>query len=128
MNPFKAARVALGATQQEVADATGVARSTIASLETGKRNGQIEVVQRLAAHYGVPVDALLRSEIEQLEQESSGRARTPATDPLSDILDLLRALRERPGLEHLVRQLAHHDDPVTVRRIIKAVNALLDEE
>lgn len=35
MNPFKAARVALGATQQEVADATGVARSTIASLETG---------------------------------------------------------------------------------------------
>jgi|SRR5581483_1715960 len=51
-----------GLTQQALAAAANVTRDMIAQIETGKRQGSIDTLGRLAAALGVPIDALVESE------------------------------------------------------------------
>ena len=51
-------RLQMGSTQQEVADALGMDRSTLNKYETGDRIPNMLTVRRLAAFYGISVDEL----------------------------------------------------------------------
>lgn len=56
---IKKARKETGFTQREVSEETGIPQSTIAYIETGKREPDIEKLGILADFYGVSVDWLL---------------------------------------------------------------------
>lgn len=53
-------------TQQELADRIGVTRQTVLSIERGRYNPSVGLALRIAAVFGVPVEALF--EIEREEQ------------------------------------------------------------
>lgn len=56
---IKKARKEIGFTQREVSEATGIPQSTIAYIETGKREPDLEKLGILADFYGVSIDWLL---------------------------------------------------------------------
>ena len=56
---MKQARINTGFTQREVARDTGIPQSTIAYIETGKREPDIEKLGILADFYGVSLDWLI---------------------------------------------------------------------
>lgn len=53
---IKTLRKAKGMTQQELADATGINRSTLGGYETGRRNPRLPDLQQLAEFFGVGLD------------------------------------------------------------------------
>lgn len=53
---LKTLRKTKGLTQQEVAEAIGVTRSTIGGYEIGRRNPHLSEMQKLADFYGVGLD------------------------------------------------------------------------
>ncbi|MGI6005015.1 MAG: helix-turn-helix domain-containing protein [Christensenellales bacterium] len=55
---LRSLRQNMGSTQQEVADALGMDRSTLNKYETGDRVPNMVTVKRLALFYGVSVDEL----------------------------------------------------------------------
>jgi putative transcriptional regulator len=55
-------------TQQELAERVGVTRQTIVSIERGRYNPSIDLALRLAAAFGVPVEALF--EIQRDESDA----------------------------------------------------------
>jgi len=58
-NKIKAARLNAGYTQQQVADATGIARNVICRLETGTRQPDLENLGILIDFYEVSADWIL---------------------------------------------------------------------
>ena len=54
--------LAVGMTQQELADRVGVARQTIVAIERGKYNPSVALAIRLARIFGVPVEELFELE------------------------------------------------------------------
>ena len=56
---MRKARAETGLTQREVSEETGIPQSTIAYIETGTREPDIEKLGILADFYGVSVDWLL---------------------------------------------------------------------
>lgn len=49
-------------TQEELADAVGVTRQTIISLESGRYNASLLLAHRLARYFELPIEALFRFE------------------------------------------------------------------
>ena len=62
MNNLKILRKRKGASQQEVADYLGVARSAYGFYESGKRGLSAEMLSKLSDYYSVSVDAILGRE------------------------------------------------------------------
>lgn len=60
-HPLKAWRRYRDLTQLALAERAGVMRDLIAQIETGKRQGSIETMSRLAGALGVPIDALIEA-------------------------------------------------------------------
>lgn len=58
LNAVLAARTDRGITQQQLAEATGLARQSIISIEKGRFLPTIENALRIAAALGVPVERL----------------------------------------------------------------------
>jgi transcriptional regulator with XRE-family HTH domain len=56
-------RIKAGLTQEELADAVGVARGTLGSIETGGGRAGIETTIAIADHFKVPMDWLLCREV-----------------------------------------------------------------
>jgi transcriptional regulator with XRE-family HTH domain len=56
---LKQLRDAKTLTQNDLAEATGIPRSTIASWEAGQRNPELGSAQKLADYFGVTLDYLL---------------------------------------------------------------------
>lgn len=52
-------------TQQELADRIGVTRQTVLSIERGRYNPSVGLALRIAAVFGVPVEALFVIEPEE---------------------------------------------------------------
>lgn len=61
-------RLAVGLSQEELADASGIHRTHVGFLERGERSSSIDVLVRLALVLGVPASQLV-SEAEQLAAE-----------------------------------------------------------
>lgn len=59
MNTLKMLRKQKGLSQQDVADAVSVARSTYTQYETGARSPSVDVLKKLADYFGVTTDILL---------------------------------------------------------------------
>ena len=60
MTNLKALRESKGVSQQTVADYLGITRQAYGNYETGKRQADYAALLRLAAFFGVSVDALLQ--------------------------------------------------------------------
>lgn len=59
MQRIRDLRLARGETQQALASALGMDRTTIAKYESGASEPSVAILLRLAAHYGVTVDYLV---------------------------------------------------------------------
>lgn len=58
-SPIRAARIAAGMTQQQLADALGVAQQSVTRWETGEREPRVSTLKRIAAALGCDITALL---------------------------------------------------------------------
>ncbi|MCR1993497.1 helix-turn-helix domain-containing protein [Bacillus subtilis] len=68
--------------QQEVADKLGIARTTYASYEQGKREPDHETLIKIADYYNVTIDFLLREESQETQDEIfNEQARKILEDP-----------------------------------------------
>ena len=57
-NHIQSLRAERRVTQQELADAVGVTRQTIISLENGRYNASLVLAHRLARYFGTTIDEL----------------------------------------------------------------------
>jgi putative transcriptional regulator len=57
-NRLRDIRTARGETQADLAEALGVSRQTVISLEGGRYAPSLELALKMAAHYGQPVESL----------------------------------------------------------------------
>lgn len=57
-NHIQSLRTERRMTQQELADAVGVTRQTIISLENGRYNASLVLAHRLARYFGTTIDEL----------------------------------------------------------------------
>ena len=58
-NVFKRLRISSGLTQTEFAEKIGISRSTIGMYETGAREPDFEILERIADFFNVDIDYLL---------------------------------------------------------------------
>jgi ribosome-binding protein aMBF1 (putative translation factor) len=65
-HPIRAWRDYRGWTQADLSAQSGVARDLIAQIETRRKNGSIESLSRLARTLGVPMEALIEDESEEI--------------------------------------------------------------
>ena len=64
--PLRAWRDHRGWTQAELSAKSGVARDLIAQIETRRRNGSIQSINRLARALGIPIEALIEDEGDEI--------------------------------------------------------------
>ena len=57
--PISAARKAAGMTQQQLADALGIAQQSVARWETGEREPRVSTLKRIAAALGCDLRDLI---------------------------------------------------------------------
>jgi len=62
VHPLKAWREFRGITQLQLSSRSGVGRDLIAQIETGKKQGGVGKLERLARALGVPIEALLKAQ------------------------------------------------------------------
>lgn len=72
-NTLRRLRLNAGYTQQNVADALNINRSTYTYYETGKTTPDIHTLKSLAQIFDVPVHALLEDETVSVFSDSAGR-------------------------------------------------------
>ena len=60
VNHLRAMREARGATQAELAEALGVSRQTVISIEQGRYAPSLELALRLARHFGTSVEEMFQ--------------------------------------------------------------------
>lgn len=105
-------RGARGWGQRELARISGLAQSTIAHIEKGRRvKGSPDTLRQLARAFGITVD--------ELQALADGEE---ATGPTASLASLIRELREERGwsVEELARRVGF--DPADVAAIESAVN------
>lgn len=88
-------------TQSDVADATGIPRSTIAHYELGKRLPDYESIVALCSYYSVSADYLINPFATSCEAESSpattrllNTVRSMDEDQISLVVDLAEAVKK----------------------------------
>ena len=69
---MRAGRTAVGLTQAELAERTGVSRQTVVAVEAGDYAPSVYLALSLARHLGTTVEALFDVEREPLDTSTSG--------------------------------------------------------
>ncbi|MBE5799426.1 MAG: helix-turn-helix transcriptional regulator [Clostridiales bacterium] len=64
-NRLEALRKERGIRQEDLAQALGVSRQTVISLEKGKYNPSLALAFRLARYFGMPIEAIFDDSDEQ---------------------------------------------------------------
>ena len=64
-NRLEELRKQRGVRQEDLAQALGVSRQTVISLEKGKYNPSLSLAFRLARHFGMPIEAIFDDSDEQ---------------------------------------------------------------
>lgn len=64
-NRLEALRRERGVRQEDLAQALGVSRQTVISLEKGKYNPSLALAFRLARYFGMPIEAIFDDSDEQ---------------------------------------------------------------
>lgn len=93
------ARTAAGLTQQQAADELGVNRITMNRIENGRANASLELLERMAARYGVSREWLLGEDaaVDPIEvaREHVAEALAKIGDGFEELTDVLDTLNER---------------------------------
>lgn len=97
----------LGLSQQQLAEATGLSRSSIGMYETGRREPDMDTLRLFADFFNVELSSLI--------------APSPHRDEELD--ELLETLRSREDMRMLFK-LARDATPEDVRRAVKIIEAL----
>ena len=66
-------RTKKGETQEQVADSVGISYVSLSRYETGQRMPKMNILARLADHFGVTVDELLGRDSTEEKQDSTPR-------------------------------------------------------
>ena len=78
-------RRACGETQGELADYIGVQHNTVSQYESDERAPDIEIINRISKHYGLPVDTLLYEDLNGIDLKISALSIDIVHD-LSDVM------------------------------------------
>ena len=78
-------RTQKGETQEQVADSIGISYVSLCRYETGQRMPKMNILAKLADHFGVSVDELMGRESSEEEKENAPR--TPETIIVSANMD-----------------------------------------
>src|SRR3954451_11901659 len=70
-HPLRAWRDYCGWTQAELSAKSGVARDLIAQIETRRKNGSIQSLNRVARALGVPLESLIEDEGDEISMEET---------------------------------------------------------
>lgn len=87
---LKEQRKRTGHTQQEVADACGISKSTYCQYESGDRHPRIATIKRLAAYLQISTDLLIGNEENEFSKEEK---------------DLIYAYRKHPEMQNAIKHL-----------------------
>ena len=70
-NRLEELRKACGIRQEDVAQALGVSRQTVISLEKGKYNPSLALAFRLSRFFGLPIEEIFDDSDEQAEEQGN---------------------------------------------------------
>lgn len=111
---LKEARMAIGATQEQIADHLGVSRVTYTNIENGRRDPDTSTLIALSARFGVTTDFLLgiekagQQELDGQVDEFIRRASQLSPENQRKALSYMEFLYER---EQPTRQAPHDVQP-----------------
>lgn len=98
---LKVLRFRKGQSLQGVADAVGVSKAHIWELETGKsKNPSIELLRRLAGHFGTTVLAFYDEDLNEAKLRSEGNEALVLFREIKNLDD-----RDRRTLENVIRAM-----------------------
>ncbi len=110
-------------TQEELANAVNISKSTIAMYETSKRNPDMDTLKEFATYFNVTTDYLLgRTDI----RNNADRISEAIKDDL-ELFDFWEALKDRPDLQLLFKQTKDLADK-DIKQILKIIKTFEDEE
>ncbi len=104
---LKSLRASRGMTQEALAEAVGVSKSTISMYERGRREPDFQTLDALANVFGVPTSAFLAQQ----------------DDPDAELWEIRETLRRRPEMRTLF-SLGNKATPEEVRQTIAIIEAL----
>ena len=122
---LKTLRLGRDLTQEDVATSLGVARATIASWETDRREPDNNALRQLAMFFGVSVDYLLDREDTQFNTAAAKVAAALAQDP--ELYAFWDEISQRDDLQLMFKQVRDFP-PESIRKIIRIIKAIEDEE
>ncbi|MBO7670608.1 MAG: helix-turn-helix transcriptional regulator [Oscillospiraceae bacterium] len=77
-------RMKKGETQEKVAESVGISYVSLSRYETGQRMPKMDILARLAAHYGVTVDEIISAE-QKKDLTQADEVRNAVLDIMSDL-------------------------------------------
>lgn len=93
---LKALRMRNHFTQQDIADKLGVTRSTVSNFEIGRRKPEVDILEKLAAIYGVDLNYF------------SSKRPINATD-LIELVEKAEDIFNDPNIEECKKDKVYHD-------------------
>ena len=109
--------------QEDLAKALGLSRSTIAGYETNKRKPDINTIHKIADFFNISVDYLLGRSIQRVANDKINLVLS--SDPeLSDFLDKFLKSRDLQKIFKLIKDL----NPTTIKQIIGIIKVFKNGE
>jgi transcriptional regulator with XRE-family HTH domain len=115
-------------TQNELADLTGISRSRLSLYEIDKREPDADTIKQIAVFFGITTDYLLGiTDDPTAPTETAKHTIHEAISDDKELLEFWTELEQRDDLKLLFKQTKTLP-PVTIKRIIKYIKMVEDEE